>query len=782
MFWRILKNDLKRRKTMNAILLVFVMISAMFAAASLNSISAVTGGIEHFFELAEVPDAVVSSQYKDVEEQLRELPSVSDIKAEPYYCSVSAGSFRYKGKKLDNCVNPPSFLSDEHLGVKYFDTDNNVIKGVEKGSFYATLQFTNDTDIKPGDEVELEMDGLKRTLTYKGRIKSAVSSPALSANAYIILDDDDFEYFRKSDDASVFFGNVFYVTTSDTKELADFCYRYDDVYLTTRDEVKSYFIYDMLIAYVLLSISVILMATAFVVLRFTIGFTISEEFREIGVMKAVGINNGAIRRLYIIKYLAISVVGALIGFAASVPLSSVMMDSVSNNIVLGSENGVILGAVSSISVVAVILLFCYLCTGKVKKLSPIDAVRNGQTGERFRKKSIMHLGSSKLPATGFLAFNDVTSAPKQFAIITLIFTLCMLMMTSMSNFSETLKSDKILFLFNVPASDAHIGESQVFKDIFLDPLAYEHIISDTEKKLADNGIPAKCSMTFGSVSEGTYNDNKLNLRCLVTKGNIDYNTACDNGSAPQKSDEVILTQHALDELGAEIGDRVNIKIGDSFKEFLVTGTFSTFMGTDTAVFHKDVDFTGLNINNSCGIQVRFDGSPDADTVSKNIEKLKDIYETKKIYTSSELIEGMTQLSGTMNAIKYMAMILTVVVTGLIVMLMERSFISKEKSEIALMKAVGIKSGSIFTQHTLRFLIASVLACAAASAVIIPLSNMILIKVFSLIGDIKGVSTDFDPVEIFAVCPLILISVTFIGSYLTSIHTRKIKASDTSSIE
>lgn len=38
MFWRVLKKDLKRKKTMNVILLLFVMLCSMFAAASINNI------------------------------------------------------------------------------------------------------------------------------------------------------------------------------------------------------------------------------------------------------------------------------------------------------------------------------------------------------------------------------------------------------------------------------------------------------------------------------------------------------------------------------------------------------------------------------------------------------------------------------------------------------------------------------------------------------------------------------------------------------------------------
>lgn len=51
------------------------------------------------------------------------------------------------------------------------------------------------------------------------------------------------------------------------------------------------------------------------ILKFVITFSIREEFREIGVMKAIGIRNAKIRRLYIVKYLAMAIVGGTVGFS-----------------------------------------------------------------------------------------------------------------------------------------------------------------------------------------------------------------------------------------------------------------------------------------------------------------------------------------------------------------------------------------------------------------------------------------------------------------------------------
>lgn len=785
MFWRILKKDLKRKKTMNIILLLFVILCSMFAAAAVNNIIAVTGGIEHYFDAADVPDVTVlmlNSVEDDLEEKIGELACVREIKTE-HWLSCNSESFKHNGKKLDNFTNAACLVSDREMAVNYFDENNNIIESVDKGCFYASAPFLQDIAIKEGEEVELTVGESHLALQFMGRFKGALFHSGKADAPYLILNSADYDYLDKDEATHILNYKQLYINTSDVDEIKELAKNYDRVFVITREESKSIYLYDMLLAYTLMIISVVLMFTAFVMLRFTIGFTISEEFREIGVIKAVGIDNGSIRSLYIVKYLAIAVVGALIGYFCSVPLGDMMMKTVSENMVLGSESGTMIGFFSSAAVVMIILLFCYGCTRRVNKLSPIDAVRNGQTGERFRKKSFMRLGRSKLPQAAFFPVNDVFSSPKQFSIITVVFTLCILLMTIMSNFELTLKSEKLLRFFDVPSSEAHIMDSEILAEVITDQSTHKAIIADTEKLLADNGMPGKCTMTIGAQFEISHEDKTERVNFRVMKGETNDTFYVDEGSAPQKTDEIAVTAGTLDNLGAEIGDRVTAVINEKEYEFMITGTFSSFVNTANAAFlYKDFDLGHQEASNVMGVQIHFDGSPDKEQINQNIEKLKSLLETDKVYSTPDYINNFTGMSDTLNATKKMMIIITVIVTALIVILMERSFLSKEKSEIALMKAVGIPNSSIAIQHTLRFVIVSVIACIVSSAALMPISNVMMNWIGNMIGDISGLQCDFDPLEIFVVCPAILIGGTAIGSFLTVLYTKTIKASDTASIE
>ena len=59
MFLRILKKDLKRKRTMNIILLLFIILASMFLASSVDNLIVVNGAIDHFMEISKVPDSFV---------------------------------------------------------------------------------------------------------------------------------------------------------------------------------------------------------------------------------------------------------------------------------------------------------------------------------------------------------------------------------------------------------------------------------------------------------------------------------------------------------------------------------------------------------------------------------------------------------------------------------------------------------------------------------------------------------------------------------------------------
>ena len=107
--------------------------------------------------------------------------------------------------------------------------------------------------------------------------------------------------------------SIFYVSGYNTKTLES---DLSDIQNVTFSKgisiVRTSYIMYIIVAGLLLIVGVCLILVSFVVLRFTISFTVNEEFREIGVMKALGLKNSSVRGLYLVKYFGIAVIGAFI--------------------------------------------------------------------------------------------------------------------------------------------------------------------------------------------------------------------------------------------------------------------------------------------------------------------------------------------------------------------------------------------------------------------------------------------------------------------------------------
>ena len=59
MYLRILKKDLKRKRAMNVILLVFIILASMFMSSGVSNIITVTTALDSYFEMADVPEYFV---------------------------------------------------------------------------------------------------------------------------------------------------------------------------------------------------------------------------------------------------------------------------------------------------------------------------------------------------------------------------------------------------------------------------------------------------------------------------------------------------------------------------------------------------------------------------------------------------------------------------------------------------------------------------------------------------------------------------------------------------
>ena len=774
---------------MNIILLLFMILATMFVSSSVSNIINVTTALDSYFEMANAPDYFAVTMNKNLTVDLDE--TVSSASAVDRYATENTlflmpENFIYEDK--DIVIKVGTNLVHSDICMNYFLSDGSILETVEQGEFYMAEGKADALGVDVGDKLTIELNGVSREFVLADKIKDALfGSDQMSVTRYIISE-EDFECFLSAENTEENYGGTLvYIYSSNIETVLTQIKPLIDNSALTMDRavMKFSYIFDMIVVGILLVVSIILIIIAFVVLRFTISFTLSEEFREIGVMKAIGIGNFKIRSLYLVKYMGLSIIGAAIGLALSFPFGKMLMSVSSQTIIVGNQSPILVNILCAVLVMAVIYLFCYGCTGKVKKLTPIDAIRNGQTGERFRKKSLMSLGKSKFPVTPFLALNDIVSSPRRYSIITLTFFLCLALLFILSATVSTMESNSLATAFGWADCDIYL-DSKILAECMLEDghEKLEKHLEEMEQTLAENGIPAKCYQEIMFTLPVSFGENESNI-CIyhgtgVAMDMYEYTA----GIAPQNTDEIAITRIAADKLNANIGDTITIKTIDGDKEYIISAFFQSMNMQGSGIrLHSDEYINYLQAQGGINTQIFFTDHPDSKEIEQRMEEIQRIFpDFENVKTCAEAVADMVGVAGTLDAVKSLVVVLTIVLAALITVLMERSFIAKEQGEIALMKAVGTRNGKIYAYHTLRFLFVGIIAVIIGEIFAMPLTHLCIDPIFKMMGMELAVDYIINPVEMYLIFPVVILITTAVSAFLTSLYTRKIKSSDTANIE
>ena len=229
MYLRILKKDIKRKKTMNIILLLFVVLSAMFASSSVNNIISVVNGLDYYFEKANMSDyyylATETNGVSSLDEIISNEPSVTDYRRENILL-CSTDNLRKGNKKLVDISKTAVVMSIDNAQINYFDGNNNIIEEVEKGKIYLSGGVMLNADLEIGDKFSLKIGDTSVELEYAGFAKDAFLGSEFMNNPRFIINQSDYEKLCTDESIESYKSDIFYVNTTDVKaleaEAADF--------------------------------------------------------------------------------------------------------------------------------------------------------------------------------------------------------------------------------------------------------------------------------------------------------------------------------------------------------------------------------------------------------------------------------------------------------------------------------------------------------------------------------------------------------------------------------
>ncbi|MBQ2265372.1 MAG: hypothetical protein II341_08220 [Oscillospiraceae bacterium] len=176
MYLNILKKDLKRKKAMNVILLIFIILATMFVSSSVNNILTISTALEDYFAAAGVPDYLLATHSASVNESVEKIfadvPEITDCKTESII--YMNGEVFFVEDEPIAFGNTAMYTNFSEASLCYFDADNQPITEVKEGTVFIAVKPMKEAGLEVGDVLEIRMEGVSISLTVAGACKDAV--------------------------------------------------------------------------------------------------------------------------------------------------------------------------------------------------------------------------------------------------------------------------------------------------------------------------------------------------------------------------------------------------------------------------------------------------------------------------------------------------------------------------------------------------------------------------------------------------------------------------------
>ncbi|MBO5425622.1 MAG: hypothetical protein J6A25_08920, partial [Lachnospiraceae bacterium] len=259
MNFKILKRSLKSKKTINFILLVFIMLAAMFIAGSVNNLILITGGMDSYFEKACVDDYVIVGSiggsrdnpldaHLMLDEYLSNNEFVDAYTVDDIVFGGSALMKKEDGTELtlNGTVLISSFDSKQQ---KFFDQNNKEITQVEDGYIYITRREFDENECEIGDIICFNMsDGSVMKLTIAGISKDACFGADMMGSHRFIISPNDMD--KLLSDEGFIYSRIYSIELNDMDGFID-AYSKEDIPMVFGDSIDTFkitYIMDMIIA------------------------------------------------------------------------------------------------------------------------------------------------------------------------------------------------------------------------------------------------------------------------------------------------------------------------------------------------------------------------------------------------------------------------------------------------------------------------------------------------------------------------------------------------------
>jgi len=770
MILKMFVKDYKRKKVITIVLFAFMLLAATLAAAGSSMFLSLTGAMDSMFRAANTPHYLqfhIGPYDEDfVRQWTQDNPTVKEWSiAEALHPREANLYLNGSAEALDVRGSWFTFIT-QNEDIDIILTIENKPIDVQDGHIAVPIIFSQWADMEIGDRLTVSFEGYEKIFTISGFLRDSIfGGEMMTAKRFVLSDNDQTEIKNAGADVHTLFSFVL----NDEALLGGFLreYRSSDMPQSgvTVDIALVRMVYSVTSGVILglvLLCSLLLVLIAFLTLRYTILSAIEEDFREIGVMKAIGFKPVGIIRLYMSKYILLSSAACIAGSG----LGQLLLQILNTNILLflgAPDNGMagILASVGSVILILVsILLFCLLTLRRIGKMTVIDAMRAGNIGETYSERKWLTLSRRRLVNVNiFIGLKEVLIQLRVYVLLFIVYLLCAFICIFPINLKNSFSTPESMRFTGSPISD--------IKGSILG--GAETTVEELEKMLAEDADVTKWAVysleQYGVIHE----DGMMQNFDTIVGGQTLFYPHYTAGTPPVLPNEIALSFLLAQDLRKNVGDSILLYIDGEKRHMLISGIYP----------HTDDGGRSMrscleqNASNTRFWSFHINVNGDA---AEKVLEYRDQISGAAFFTLQETFENdMSETASQIEMISILLAVIAILVTALITALFVKMLMAKETSQIAVMKSIGFAQKHISAQYITRvglvLLVGIVMGMLTANIG----GEKIMSAVFATMGA-PIVKLVIRPVEVYAILPLILLVVVYITALLGCRAIRKISIS------
>jgi putative ABC transport system permease protein len=770
MFWTLIKKDFIHNKSINLILLIFVVISACLISVGTMIISQLFSSIDNMYSIAQPPhflqmhvgdineDEISNFANKYSYVDYWQVNEVTNLYGENIKIEKKDGS----SYSLSNCLLHLGFVQENEKKDLLLDMNNNKIYP-KKGEIGVPVILLNNYNINLGDKLIISKGNYEQEFTVTTFVRDPQMNSTLCSSTRFLVNPDDLQSIRNSHIGDSEYLIEFFFT--DPSYAKDFQTAYEKAGMPANGQGLTYDIIrlisglsDIIVVVVLILVSILLIFIAILCLRYTILATIEEDLSEIGNMKAIGISFKNIRSIYLLKYKIIAIAGCVLGYALSFMIDRMFASHIERT--FGKPQNNILTFILPIFLAAIVYLIdiscCKSILNRIRTISVINTIRgetsNTKVTDKIRPRKDLLFKHKFIEF--WIAARDVLKNAKSWSMMIFIIFLSTCIMVIPYCLLSTIKDPRFITYMGQKQCDIImlISNNEGINE------NYENVINTLKTDSDVSNYSVEASVVYQAMKkDGEWTN--IHVGCSDTPQNgLQY----ISGKFSSGSGEIALSKLNANELGVNVNDTITVQKDGIEKQLKVSGIY------------QDVTNGGYTAKMLCGYDqasverytfnlILKSGANIQQKVKAYQEKFGDCVEINEMdeFVNQTLGGVTSQLSGAVVIVYIMALLLAILITVLFLKLM----IVKYHSEIVILKSIGFSVADIRKQYIIKILMIAILGIIAGLLFVGLLGEPLVSLIISISGlGLSNISFIINPMKAYVLFPIILLLVVIFSAW------------------